>query len=97
LRSTLIFYKNNFVRTRGYFWSKFNNKLRTIQPQQKYKISKFQLKYSEQTAASAVQLAKCILLYAYSRTTASSQLRENKSILNSWFNSCHSSIFVYKL
>jgi len=29
-------------------------------------------------AASAAQLAKCILLHAYLRTTASSQLRENK-------------------
>jgi len=49
------------------------------------------------TAASAAQLAKCILLHAYSRTTASSQLRENKPILNSWFNSWHNSIFSYKL
>jgi len=38
------------------------------------------------TAASATQLAKCILLHAYSRTTASSQLRENKQKLNSPFN-----------
>jgi len=38
------------------------------------------------TAASAAQLAKCILLHGYSRTTASSQLRENKQILNSLFN-----------
>jgi len=53
------------------------------------------------SAASAAQLAKCILLHAYSRiiTTASSQLRENKQILyliadlTSW----HSSIFGYKL
>jgi len=30
------------------------------------------------TAASDAQSAKCILLHAYSRTTASSQLRENK-------------------
>jgi len=30
------------------------------------------------TAASAAQLTKCILLHTYSRTTASSQLRENK-------------------
>jgi len=34
------------------------------------------------TAASDVQLAKRILLYAYSRTTASSQLRENKQKLH---------------
>jgi len=30
------------------------------------------------TAASDELLAKCILLHAYSRTTASSHLRENK-------------------
>jgi len=33
------------------------------------------------TAASAAQLVKCILLHAYSRTTASSQVRENKQLL----------------
>jgi len=37
----------------------------------------------KKTAASAAQLGKCILLYAYSRTTASSQLRENKQTLHS--------------
>jgi len=49
------------------------------------------------TAASAVQLAKCILLHAYSRTTATFHLRENKQILNNWFNSWHNSIYGYKL
>jgi len=34
------------------------------------------------TAASAAQLAKCILLHAYSQTTASSQLRKNKQNLH---------------
>jgi len=39
------------------------------------------------TAASTAQLAKCILLHAYSRTTASSQLCENKKKkLNTWFS-----------
>jgi len=33
------------------------------------------------TVASATQLTKCILLHAYSHTTASSQLRENKQKL----------------
>jgi len=33
------------------------------------------------TAASAAQLTKCILLHAYSRTTSSSQLRENKQLI----------------
>jgi len=34
---------------------------------------------------SAAQLAKCILLHAYSRTTASFQLRENKQKLHTAF------------
>jgi len=38
------------------------------------------------TAASAAQLAKCILLQAYSRTIASSQMRDNKQKDNSLFN-----------
>jgi len=46
------------------------------------------------TAASAAQLTKCIFFHAYSRTTASSKLRENKQILNSWFNSWYSTILV---
>jgi len=37
-------------------------------------------------AASAAQLAKCILLYAYSRTTAGSHMRNNKQKDNSLFN-----------
>jgi len=49
------------------------------------------------TAATAAQSAKCILLHVYSRTTAGSQLRENKQTLNSWFNSWHNSILSYKL
>jgi len=38
-----------------------------------------------QTAVSAAQLANRILLHAYSRTTASSQLRENKQKLQAAF------------
>jgi len=38
------------------------------------------------TAASAAHLAKCILLHAYLRTIASSQLREIKQKLHSLFN-----------
>jgi len=37
------------------------------------------------TALSAAQLAKHILLHAYSRTTASFQLRENKQKLYAAF------------
>jgi len=38
------------------------------------------------TAASAAQFAKCILLHAYPRATASSQLRKNKQKPHSLFN-----------
>jgi len=46
----------------------------------------------DKPAASAAQSEKCILLHAYSRTTASSQLRETTkttsySFLTSWHNS----------
>jgi len=37
------------------------------------------------------------LLHAYLRTTASSQLRENKQKLHSLFNIWHNCIFGYKL
>jgi len=37
------------------------------------------------TATSAAQLAKRIMLHAYSRTTASFQLRDNKQILHAAF------------
>jgi len=38
------------------------------------------------TAASTAQLAMCILLHAYSGTTARSQLRKNKQKHYSLFN-----------
>jgi len=47
---------------------------------------KFSVKVVNKTAASAAQLAKCILLHVYSRTTVSSHLRENKQKLHSLFN-----------
>jgi len=50
-----------------------------------------------QAVASAAQLAKCILLHAFSRTTASFQLRENKKNFITYFTSWHNSIFGYKL
>jgi len=46
------------------------------------------------TAASAAQLAKCILLHPYSRTTVSSQLRENNQKLHSYLTSWHNSILA---
>jgi len=50
------------------------------------------------TAASAAQLAKCILHQAYSLATASLQLCENKQKLHTAsLTSWHNSIFGYKL
>jgi len=46
------------------------------------------------TAASAEQLAKCNLLHASARTTASSQLRENKQKLHAYLTSWHYSVFA---
>jgi len=53
---------------------------------------------SEQNSSNCAQLAKCILLHAYSRTTASFQaaLEQTKTLyrlLTSW----HNRIFGYKL
>jgi len=49
------------------------------------------------TAVSGTQLAKCILLYAYSRTTlAFSCARTNKNFI-AYITSWHNSIFGYKL
>jgi len=39
---------------------------------------KFSIKIMNKTAACTAQLAKCILLHAYSRTTAAVQVREHK-------------------
>jgi len=49
------------------------------------------------TAASAAQLAMYILLHAYSRTTVSFQLRENKQKFHGYLTSWHYSSFGYKL
>jgi len=50
------------------------------------------------TAASAAPLTKCILLHASARTTASSQLCENKQKLHiAYLSSWNNSIFGYKL
>jgi len=49
------------------------------------------------TAASAAQLAKCILLHAYSRRTASSQQREHNQKLRIVFNKLALQYFGYKL
>jgi len=50
------------------------------------------------TAASAAQLAKCILLHTYSSATAASMLRHHKQKLHgAYLTSWHNSIFGYKL
>jgi len=46
------------------------------------------------TAVSAAQLAKCILFYAYSGTTASFQLRENKQKLHTTFKQADITVFL---
>jgi len=49
-------------------------------------------------AASAAQLAKYVLLHAYSCTTASSQLCQYKQKLHTaYLRSWHNSVLVYKL
>jgi len=53
-------------------------------------------KVVNKTAAGAAQFAKCILLHTYSRTNASSQLREKKQKLRiAYLTSWHNSIFGY--
>jgi len=46
------------------------------------------------TAASATQFAKCMLLHAYSHTTASSQLRENKQKLHTTYYQADITVFL---
>jgi len=75
---TYFFIKTILQEHEAHFCSKFKNKLRTIQPQPKCKVSNFQLKYSEQTAARAAQFAKCILLIHHVQLLAPSCARTNK-------------------
>jgi len=56
--------------------------LRTIPASAEEQSVKFSVKLVNKTAVSATQLAKCILLHAYSRTTASIQLHDNKQKLH---------------
>jgi len=48
----------------------FAQNLRTIPASAEEQSLKISIKVVNKTAASAVQLAKCILFHAYSRTTA---------------------------
>jgi len=83
----ICFFKFQCIRTilwehEAHFCSKFKNNPALAKEQS----LKFWVQVVSKTATSAAQLAKCILLQAYSRTTASSQLRENKQKLHSLFN-----------
>jgi len=49
------------------------------------------------TAASAAQSATCILLHAYSRTTANFQLPENKQKLHTAFEQTGITIFLVSI
>jgi len=49
---------------------KIKNKLRTIPALKEDQDLKFSIKAVNKIAVSAAQFAKCILLHAYSRTTA---------------------------
>jgi len=49
------------------------------------------------TAASAAQFAKCILLHAYSRTTAAPSCARTNKYFIAYLTSWHNSIFGYKL
>jgi len=59
-----LFYKNNFIRTRGSFLFKIKNKLRAIPASAEEQNLKFSIKVVNKTAVSAAQSAKCILLHA---------------------------------
>jgi len=69
----------------AHFCSKFKNKLRTIQPKQKDKVSNFQLHYVNKTAASAAQLISKV----HFATT-----KKDNSLFNKL---AYNSIFGYKL
>jgi len=54
---TLVsFYKNNFIRKRAHFFSKFKNKLRTIPASAEEQSLKFSIKVVNKTATSRAQL-----------------------------------------
>jgi len=59
---TLFFYKNTRLS--------FAQNLRTIPASAEEQSLKFSIKVRNKRAASSAQLAKCILLHAYSRKTA---------------------------
>jgi len=60
--------KNNFIRTEAHFCSKFKSKLHTIFASAEEQSLKFSIAAVNKAAASAAQLANCILFHAYSCT-----------------------------
>jgi len=83
---------------KGSLYTLFYKNTRLIFAQNLRTISASAEEQSNKTAANTAQLEMCILLYAYSCTTASSQLRENKQKLKiAYLTSWHNSIFGYKL
>jgi len=74
----------------------FAQNLRTIPSSAEEQRLKFSIKVVNKTAAFAVQFAKCILLHAYSCTTASCA-STNKNLHIAYLASWHNSIFGYKL
>jgi len=63
---------------------KIKEQTKNIQPQQKNKSQIFSVS-SEQKSSKCRTISKAHLLHAYSRTTASFQLRENKQKLHAAF------------
>jgi len=87
-----LFYKNNFIRTRESFLLKIKEQIKNNPASAIKQSLKFWVQVVNKTVASASQSAKCILLHAYSRTIASSQLSREQTkasylILTSWHNS----------
>jgi len=74
-----IFYKKNFIKTRGSFLFKFKNKLRTIPASLEEQSLKISIRVVNKRVASATQFTKCILLFAYSCNTAAAQAQTKTS------------------
>jgi len=93
----LLFIKQFFENRIFIFCSKFKNKLRIIPALAEEQNLKFS-NVVNKTAASAAQFAKCVLLYAYSCTTADPSCTSTKQKLHiAYLKSWHNNIFGHKL
>jgi len=81
-----LFYKNNFIKHEAHFCSKFKNKLKAIPALAEEQSLKFSIIVVNKIAASVAQFAKCILIHAYSRTTAASSCAKTNKTSYSFFN-----------